>query len=179
MERGMDVITKPSRLSAKNKALAESLLRDRAERATKKAIGARAKIEGSDFDPFAVTRWHTVAGGSPGYLVKTPMRRGPVGWFIACAHCGGEFESRGLKYCPTCMELPAEERRSELSVSDRPCQAPDCVRFIPRRRRADSKYCCDKCAKAAENARSYPRSAHPKFRGDTREILQQINREIL
>src|SRR5262245_59456514 len=44
---------------------------------------------------------------------------------------------------------------------------------VPLRRRADAKYCTEKCAKAAENARSYQGSAQPKFRGDTREILQQ------
>jgi hypothetical protein len=99
------------RLSRTQK-LAESLLRDRANRAVKPTV-TRPEIGGADFDPFAYTRWRVVAGGDPGYLVKTPMRRGPIGWFIACGHCGAEFESKGLRYCPTCMELPAEARRSE------------------------------------------------------------------
>jgi len=92
--------------------LAQSLLRDRIGRETKPRP-VRAKIEGSDFDPFAYTRWRVVAGGDPGYLVRTPVRQGPVGWFIACRHCGAEFESKGWGYCPACMELPAEARRSE------------------------------------------------------------------
>jgi hypothetical protein len=32
------------------------------------------------------------------------------GVFIACQCCARDFESRGWAYCPTCMELPAEER---------------------------------------------------------------------
>jgi hypothetical protein len=154
-------------------ALAERLLGDRAQRATRKASPPRTRLEGADFDPFAVTRWRVVAGGDPGYLVSTPMRRGPGGWVIACGHCGAEVESKGCKYCPTCMELPAEERRSKPVISDRPCQAPGCTGSIPKRRRADAKYCTDRCAKAAENARGYQGSARPKFRGDTHEKTQQ------
>jgi hypothetical protein len=30
------------------------------------------------FDPFKVTRWRVIAGGDPGYLVATPMRRVPA-----------------------------------------------------------------------------------------------------
>ena len=99
-------------------ALAEQLLRDRAERAARKAAApTRSKAPESDFDPFAITRWHVVAGGHPGWLVKTPMRRGPVGWFIACGHCGAEFESKGWKYCPTCMELRRTAHRRTARVS--------------------------------------------------------------
>src|SRR5262249_38496683 len=97
---------------------------------------------------------------------------GPVG-FVACGHCGAEFESKGWKYCPTCMELPAEDRRSAPAVTDRQCQAPSCVRLISRRRRADAKYCDDKGAQAAENARSYQGSRHLRFRGDRGDFLQQ------
>src|SRR5215813_10113356 len=157
--------------------LAEALLRDRAERTARPRAASRPKVEGSDFDPFAATRWRVIADGNPGCLVKTPMRRGPVGWFIACGHCGAEFESKGWKYCPTCMKFPAEERRSAPAVTDRQCQAPGCVRLLSRRRRADAKYCDDKCAKAAENARSYRHrgrsNRHLRFRGDRGDFLQQ------
>jgi hypothetical protein len=157
-------------------ALAERLLRDRAERAARKPArnSTIARVERVEFDPFKPMRWCVIAGGNQGYLVKTPMRRGPVGWFIACSHCGARFESTGWKYCPTCMELPAEERRvSKPASSGPPCQAPSCNAAIPRRRRADAKYCSDKCAKAAENARAYRGSAQLKFRGDTRGITQR------
>jgi hypothetical protein len=53
---------------------------------------------------------------------KTPMRRGAVGWFIACRCCGREFESRGLAFCESCMALPAEERRKPLH--GRPARCP-------------------------------------------------------
>jgi hypothetical protein len=91
--------------------LAKQLLRDRERHCDgSHAVSARSRPVGSDFDPFAVTCWRAIAGGNPGYLVKTPMRRGPVGWFIACQGCGAEFESKGWSCCPKCMELPAEER---------------------------------------------------------------------
>src|SRR5262245_60385286 len=78
--------------SSRATTLAEQLLRDRAERTARPRAASRPKVEGSDFDPFAVARWRVIAGGNPGYLVKTPMRRGPVGWFIACRGCALEFE---------------------------------------------------------------------------------------
>ena len=164
-------IAHKSKKKSRTQALTKSLLRDRAERAARKAVRSITKIERGDFDAFEATRWRVIAGRNPGYLVATPMRRRSVGWFFACDHCGVEFESKGWKYCSACMGLPAEERRSKPAPSDRPCQR--CGRPIPLRRRADAKYHSEKCAKAAENARSYQGSAQPKFRGDTREILQQ------
>ena len=102
------------------KALADRLLRDRADRAARKAAPVAAKVDKGEFDPFPVTRWRVVAGGNPGYLAKTPMRRGPVGWFILCRACAVEFESKGWAYCPTCMDLPAEARRRERASAGLP-----------------------------------------------------------
>ena len=164
-------ITDKSKKKSRSQALTDSLLRDRAERAARKANRCSIKIERGDFDAFEPTRWRVIAGDDPGYLVATPMRRGSVGRFLACDHCGTKFESNGWRYCSACMDLPAEERRSKPAPSDRPCQR--CGQPVPLRRRADAKYHSEKCAKAAENARSYQGSAQPKFRGDTREILQQ------
>ena len=98
------------------RALAEQLLRDRAERVARKSSRTTTKVDRGEFDPFTVTRWHVVAGGNPGYLPKTFMRMGPLGWFIACRACAREFESRGWAYCPDCMDLPAEARRREADV---------------------------------------------------------------
>jgi hypothetical protein len=141
--------------------LADALLRDR-ERRNRQPTATRSRPRNDGFDPFAVTRWCVVACGDPGYLPKTRMRMGPTGWFIACCHCGVEFESRGWAYCPTCMKLPPEERRRDAwlkardcAPSDRPCQGPDCGELIPRRARADARYCSQRCAKRAENARAY------------------------
>src|SRR5215813_10076275 len=127
--------------------LAEQLLRDRAERTARPRAASRPKIEGSDFDPFAVTRWRVIAGGNPGYLVKTPMRRGPVGWFIACRGCALEFESKGWAYCPDCMALPAEERRDQPKPSGRNCERPACDQRLSRHARADALYCSSACRK--------------------------------
>jgi hypothetical protein len=139
--------------------LAEQLLRDRAERAARKAVrtgAVAAKTERGEFDPFTVTRWRVVAGGHPGYLVKTPMRRGPVGWFIACRGCAREFESRGWAYCPDCMALPAEERRDQPKPSGRNCERPGCDQRLSRHARADALYCSSACRKAASRDKTAP-----------------------
>jgi hypothetical protein len=104
-------------------ALAKDLLRDRAQRAVCKAPSTTtARVDKGEFDPFPVTCWRVIApnGGNPGYLPKTPMRRGPVGWFILCQACAVEFESKGWAYCPTCMDLPAEARRRERASAGLP-----------------------------------------------------------
>jgi hypothetical protein len=155
----------------KASALADAILRDRERRKSKVLQKPTRTCVTDDFDPFSVQRWRVVAGGNPGYLPKTPMRKGPIGWFIACGCCAREFESKGWRYCSACIELPAEERRARPVVSDRHCQ--NCGSGIPKRRRTDAKYCSNRCAKAAANARSYHGSGDPKFSRDTHEIPQQ------
>jgi hypothetical protein len=61
------------------------------------------------FDPFAITKWKVIApiGGNPGYLPTTPMRMGTTGFWITCARCSAEFESKGLKHCEKCRTMPA------------------------------------------------------------------------
>src|SRR5262249_31770692 len=81
-------IAQKSKKKSRTQALSESLLRDRAERAARKAVRSITKIERGDFDAFEATRWRVIAGRNPGYLVATPMRRRSVGWFVACDHCG-------------------------------------------------------------------------------------------
>jgi hypothetical protein len=93
----------------RTKKLAAAILRDRERRNQKPAAFVRRRDD--DFDPFAFTHWRVVAGGDPGYLPRTAMRRGPTGWFIACWCCAREFESRGWAYCSSCMDLTAEARR--------------------------------------------------------------------
>jgi hypothetical protein len=150
-------------------ALAERLLRDRAERAARKAVrttAAAAKTDHVEFDPFAVPRWRVIAGGDPGYLVQTPTRRGPIGWFISCQCCGGEFESKSWAYCPTCMELPAEERREQPKKAGRQCQGPGCGERLSIHARADARYCSVACRKAAsrdKTASGLPNTAPPEM----------------
>jgi len=141
---------------SRTQALTESLLRDRAQRAARKAVRGRTKIERSDFDPFSVTRWRLIAGGDPGHLVKTRMRKGRVGWLIQCRACAVEFESKGWAYCPACMALPAEERRDHEPVKrvDRPCARPGCGERLSKRARADARYCSAACRKAVSRDKS-------------------------
>ena len=141
-----------SKKKSRSRALTESLLRDRAERAVRKAVRGRTKIERSDFDPFSVTRWRVIAGGDPGHLVKTRMRN----WLIQCRACAVEFESKGWAYCPACMALPAEERRDHEPVKrvDRPYARPGCGERLSKRARADARYCSAACRKAVSRDKS-------------------------
>ena len=101
-------------------------------------------------------------GGDPGYLPRTPMRRGPVGFYVSCRACGDEFESKGIAYCAACMELPAEERRAvKADVHGRLCAAPGCENFIPRAAHARRRFCSKACAKRAERAAG-ARECRPK-----------------
>jgi hypothetical protein len=145
------------------RVLAEQLLRDRAERAARKAVrttAAAAKTERLEFDPFAVTRWRVIAGGDSGYLFHTSMCRGPVGWLIACRACARELESKGWAYCPTCMELPAEERRDQPKKAGRQCQGPGCGERLSIHARADARYCSVACRKAASRDKTASEPSH-------------------
>src|SRR5262245_66256193 len=50
-----------------------------------------------EFDPIKVTAWRVIAGPDPGYMPKARMREGRHGFFIDCAQCRREFESKGLR----------------------------------------------------------------------------------
>ena len=131
--------------------LAEQLLRERAERAQRKP--SQAPRERVEFDPY-IPRHRVVAGCDPGYPVQKYMRRGPVGFHIDCQACGTEFESKGWACCPSCMELPAEERRQmRPAIQGRLCEAPNCENFVPRKARADVLYCSRGCQQRAYRAR--------------------------
>jgi hypothetical protein len=143
---------------SRSERLARQILDDRARRAEQasRPQERRERPLGSDFDPFAITKWRTIAASETGtgYLPKTPMRMGKVGFHVACRGCGMEFESKGLAYCPSCLELPAEERHAmKPAVIGRMCQAPGCENFIPRKTRADVVYCSKSCRERAYRAR--------------------------
>jgi hypothetical protein len=106
-----------------------------------------------NFDPYEITKWHVVAGTEPGYLPHTSMRKGANGFYLPCRACGQQFESKGMAYCLSCLELPAEERRQMQPVTmGRLCQAPGCENFLPRRARADVRYCSKACGQRARYA---------------------------
>jgi hypothetical protein len=151
--------------------LAEALLLDRKQRRQSKPKSNRPRLDRERFDPFAITRWRVITGADPGYLPTTPMRMGPVCWFINCRHCLREFESKGWAYCPTCMALPAEERRREPMSGRRCCQVPGCGGLIPTRRRADAKYC--EHHSAGRNGRKAVRQPSRQKYEATHEIPQQ------
>jgi hypothetical protein len=90
-------------------------------------------------------------------MPKTPMRMGPVGFYVHCQGCNAEFESKGWAYCPTCMELPAEERHAmKPAFSGRMCQAPRCENAIPRAARKGAKYCSKACRQRASYSTDKP-----------------------
>jgi hypothetical protein len=97
----------------RTKKLAAAILRDRRRHSQRPIAPVRRAPPSDDFDPYAFTRWRVVAGADPSYLVKSAMRRDAIGWLIDCGCCAREFESRGLAYCPSCMDLSAEARRRE------------------------------------------------------------------
>jgi hypothetical protein len=115
-----------------------------------------------DLDPFKITKWRVIAGGNPGYLPSTPMRRGKVVWYITCAGCQREFESKGLRCCSTDCERRLRERGEnlalmsevgmELTTTKPTCQ--ECGRNIPvwrngRRVPQGTKFCSPRCARRA------------------------------
>jgi len=135
--------------------LTELLLEDR-ERQRERERARRAARQKSDppLDPYPITKWRVVAGGEPAYLPKTSMRIGQAGFFIFCKACGTAFESKGLAYCASCMEIPAEKRREIAPVAiGRLCQGPRCENFVPRNARADVRYCSKACRDKAYRAR--------------------------
>jgi hypothetical protein len=133
------------------------------------------------FDPFKVTRWRVIAGGDPGYLVATPMRRVSAhkcedgeyrgGFRIDCRGCGKPFESLGWAYCSNDCKRASQDRRANVAdmaevgiepPTKRKCE--ECGGNIPcwRKGRQVSKatrFCGDKCAsRARQKARTLPDS---------------------
>jgi hypothetical protein len=88
-----------------------------------------------------------------------PMKMGPHGFLINCAHCGKEFDSKGLRCCSTKCERRYRDRQDNLAVMaevgieaapKRRCANPECAETIPkwrngRRVRSDQHFCSPKC----------------------------------
>lgn len=144
------------RAMSRAQKLAAQLLEDR-ERHAGRTRQRRDRPPGSDFDPFGIGCWQVIAGGDPGYLVATPMRKGPDGFYIACRACGVSFESKGIAYCATCAALPIEERLAlKPAFQGRMCQAPGCENFIDREKRANIQFCSPACTQRARRALRRP-----------------------
>jgi hypothetical protein len=117
---------------------------------------------------FGVARWKVIAGpptlevGSDPYPAFKPRdrRRGEIGVWIECAHCGKSFDSRGLRCCSLECERRYSEHQDNLRLmaevginpaAKRRCQ---CGAVIPkwrngRRVRRTTQFCCDGCARKA------------------------------
>ena len=109
--------------------------------------------------------WTAADGRSPGYM-PPPMRSGRAGFFIACATCGGKFESKGLRCCSTACERKRRDREATIATlaevgselpARRKCEAPGCNRDVARytgegkKRRLNSRkvrYCSPRCKQA-------------------------------
>src|SRR6476619_1056390 len=70
--------------------LTQQILADRAKLA-ERAKNKPSRPAREDFDPYSIPYTRVIAGPDPGYLVRTPMRMGPVGFYISCQACGAEF----------------------------------------------------------------------------------------
>jgi hypothetical protein len=139
----------PSGITSRATKLAEQLLRDRERRKAAKASG-KAKPRTEVFEPLKkcpAGPWRAVAGGDPGYMPRTPMRMGPVGWFIQCVGCGTEFESIGLAHCGKSECRAAALRRKSTTEGYAPprprpgarlCEC-GCGRSIPVWRKTKTK----------------------------------------
>lgn len=70
-----------------------------------------------------------------------PMRAGRQGFFIDCANCKKEFESKGLRCCSTECEKAYRRREENLAImakvgmeaeTKRKCAGPGCEATIPK-----------------------------------------------
>jgi hypothetical protein len=138
-----DLVAPAAKSKSKRKRLAEAILRDRAERAARKVRRTPAKVERVEFDPFKVARWRVVAGDDPGHLPHTKMQRGSTGWWIDCG-CGEQFESRGARHCG----------KVRPKMMGRQCENPGCENRLSRYARANTRFCSNRCQKAARRALS-------------------------
>jgi hypothetical protein len=138
------------------------------------------------FDPFKVTRWRVIAGGDPGYLVATPMRRVSAhkcedgeyrgGFRIDCRGCGKPFESLGWAYCSNDCKRASQDRRANVAdmaeagiepPTKRKCQ--ECGGNIPRWRKGRqvskaTRFCSPKCQQRADKTHERPHGASERFR---------------
>ena len=102
-----------------------------------------------------------------------PMRMGPKGFYIDCAHCQKEFESLGLRCCSPKCERSYREREDNLAVMGgagieakpkRQCES--CGARIPvwrngRRVSKSVRFCSEKCRKRVARAADHQRGPIP------------------
>jgi hypothetical protein len=119
--------------------------------------GRRGELNGR-FCSLRCQEWYD-AGGAPPKEPAFSMRRGKEGFYITCAHCQKEFESKGLRCCSKECERAYCERQDNLKVMaeagieaapKKRCAAPGCDAIIPkwkngRKVSARVTFCSPKC----------------------------------
>ncbi len=94
------------------------------------------------------------------------MRPGVHGFYIRCAGCGSEFESKGLRRCSRACERRYCERQENLAVmaeagiepaAKRKCENETCGAIIPKWRNgrkvsAATRFCSRTCQQRAKRA---------------------------
>jgi hypothetical protein len=168
-----------------SKRLAAALLADRDQPTTHHNIvacfvcgytfiyrGRRGDLSGR-FCSMRCQDWYD-AGNAPTADLKVvyryrdgrPMRMGPKGFYIDCAHCRKEFESIGLRCCSTGCERRLNERQKNLAAmaevgaepaTKRICERPGCGATIPKWRKgrrvsSATRFCSGKCARKTGKA---------------------------
>ena len=97
-----------------------------------------------------------------------PMKKGPKGFHIDCAHCRKEFESLGLRCCTTECERAHREREENLVVmaqasieptAKRKCEGPGCNAIISkwhkgRKVSRNKRFCSPRCQQRAVRAQT-------------------------
>jgi hypothetical protein len=94
------------------------------------------------------------------------MRKGSKGFYIDCAHCHKEFDSKGLRCCSPDCERRYRDRKDNLAVmaevgmaikAKRRCANPACANTIPtwrngRRVSAMTRFCSPRCSRQVKAA---------------------------
>ena len=106
------------------------------------------------------TAWRVIAGTTVGTEYHDPdLKPTRAGCLIDCAHCGKEFDSKGLRCCSRDCEQSYRERKDNLAVmaevgmvptAKRQCQS--CGARIPKWRAgrkvsSATRFCSRKCAR--------------------------------
>jgi hypothetical protein len=114
------------------------------------------------------------------------MRIGATGFRIPCAHCGREFDSRGLRCCSTNCERAYRERQDNLAImaevgiepaTKRRCT--NCGGTIPRWRngrqvRQDARFCSPKCGSGARQPTAIFQGDNVQKVSDLRALKQPL-----
>ena len=96
------------------------------------------------------------------------MKMGSRGFPIDCAHCGKEFDSKGLRCCTIECERRYRERQDNLAVMaqagieaapKRQCANTECGQTVPKWRKGRkvsgaTRFCSRRCAEAARKGRA-------------------------